>query len=472
MKNKLFLPLVLAVASIAIPFLMVKTTYLLGVLIIFGLFGIACLLLILHDYKYGVYILLLYGASFVYVGRILQINFPYGVPFDILLLLTFFIIAIKHKHSFEWKLNEPITILQFIFYAYFIIQIANPNSVNISAWINASRFLTLFFLYYIFIHFFNSKNRVKNFTKMWLIIAVIAALYGLKQEFLGLDQYEWAFVRESEIRYRLFFIWGHMRVFSIFFDPSAYGLFLGFCGTATLLMAFGKISIQKRIMYFFLASLMFYAMSFAGTRTAFALVFAGVALFIIANVSNPKVLAGSFFLVLIFAILMVGPFYSGPINRMRSTFKLSEDASMAVRDMKRIRLQAYVKSHPIGGGLNTAGNSGLSNSKGHPLAGKYDPDSGYLRTALEMGWIGLLLSLLLYGSVVIGGIRNYFRLYDPDLKLYAIIYTCAFFGLSVAHYAQDALFQKPINILVVASFALMVKLKDLDTELQTRSKGL
>jgi hypothetical protein len=41
-----------------------------------------------------------------------------------------------------------------------------------------------------------------------------------------------------------------------------------------------------------------------------------------------------------------------------------------------------------------------------------------------------------------------------------------FLGLSVAHYTQDALYQKPINILVMATFALMIKLKDVDTTLE------
>ncbi|PTB88268.1 hypothetical protein C9994_17910, partial [Marivirga lumbricoides] len=118
--------------------------------------------------------------------------------------------------------------------------------------------------------------------------------------------------------------------------------------------------------------------------------------------------------------------------------------------------------HPIGGGLNTAGNTGLSQSPGHPMAGKYDPDSGHLRLALEMGWIGLFLFLALYATVIITGVINYFKLRDPLLKGYSLSYSVALFGLTVAHYAQDALFQKPINIIVVATYALMIKVKDID----------
>lgn len=464
LKNSLFYFSLLLVA-VVIPFLMVKTTYIVGPLFIFSLIAITSLILIFKDYKYGVYILIIYGASFSYIGRILKIDFPYGVPYDILILLTFFLILVKHKNDFSWKLNESITICSIIFYSFFIIQIANPNSVNISAWLDASRFLTSFLLYYVFIHFFNSKKRIINFTRLWIVVALIAAVYGLKQEYVGLDKFEWEFVRATEVRYKLFFIWGHMRVFSIFSDPSAFGLFLGFCSIVTLIKAFDKVTVQKKVLYIIITGIILFSMSYAGTRTAYALVISGMSLFFITNVSNTRVLAGSIFIVIIFIGLMVGPFYSGPINRMRTTFNLSDDASMAVRDMKRVRLQEYVKSHPIGGGLNTAGNTGLSQSPGHPLAGRYDPDSGHLRTALEMGWIGLFFSLLLYCSVIIKGIRNYFSLKDPKLRLYSIIYCSAFFGLTIAHYAQDALFQKPINLLVIATYALMIKLKDIDNEL-------
>jgi hypothetical protein len=41
-----------------------------------------------------------------------------------------------------------------------------------------------------------------------------------------------------------------------------------------------------------------------------------------------------------------------------------------------------------------------------------------------------------------------------------------FLGLSVAHYTQDALFQKPVNILVIATYALMIKVKDIDADMQ------
>ncbi|WP_345259716.1 O-antigen ligase family protein [Marivirga lumbricoides] len=317
-------------------------------------------------------------------------------------------------------------------------------------------------LFYIFIHFFNNKESVKNFTNLWISAGLIISLYGIFQEYVGFRDFEYRWLTADPLRFKLYHIWGHIRIFSTLSDPSAYGLFLAFCGTGSLLLAIGPGPYTKKVIYLTAALIMFFGMSFSGTRTAYAMIFISIVLFIIANLQNIKILIASFVMVSIFIILMVGPFYSGPINRMRSTFEFSEDASMHVRDAKRIRLQSYVKSHPIGGGLNTAGNEGMKLSRSHPLAGPYDPDSGYLRTALEMGWIGLLIVISLNTVVVIKGIRNYFSIKDPELKIYSMVYIAPFLGLSVAHYTQDALYQKPINILVMATLALMIKLKDLD----------
>lgn len=395
-------------------------------------------------------------------------NIPYGIAVEVLIILIFIALLIqqKGKDGFQWKLNEPIVIIQIIFYSYFVLQIANPNAVNISAWLASSRFLTTFLLFYIFLHFLSGVNHVKFFTYAWLIIAMLVAGYGIFQEFFGLRDFEWRWIRAVPNRYDLYFIWGHMRKFSFLSDPSAYGLFLGFTGLSTLMMAFGPYSNLKKALLIFMTLFMFFAMSFAGTRTAYAMVAVGVSLFVLMNLRDPRIMGISIFIVILMTILITGPFYSGPINRMRSTLNLSEDASMNVRDVKRIRLQKYIKQNPIGGGINTAGNAGLRYSRGHPLAGQYDPDSGYLRTALEMGWIGVLLVICLNGAIVIKGIRNHFSLKSHLLRTYNLMYVIPFLGLTVAHYTQDALFQKPVNLLVIATYALMVKLPDLDMEEQ------
>lgn len=469
MRKYLFLFLLLVMA-VALPIVMVKTTYLVAPLIIIGVASLFLLGLTFWNYQIGVFILFLYGSIIFYIDRLLMMNIPFGIAFDFIIILIFLalLVNLKGSGSFQWKAKEPITIVQYIFYAYFILQIVNPSAVSISAWLASARFLTIFLLYYVFIHFFRDKTRIQQFNNMWITVAIIIAAYGIFQEYFGLRSFEWRWLRSVPGRYELYFIWGHLRKFSILSDPASYGIFLGFCGTGVLMLAMGPMKGLKRFRLISSALFMFFAMSFAGTRTAYAMIIVSVVLYILLNLRNPKVLGISTFIIMIFTILMIGPFYSAPINRMRSTIYFSEDASMNVRDYKRIRLQKYVKAHPIGGGINTAGNAGLRYSRGHPLAGRYDPDSGYLRTALEMGYIGLFLVILINTAVVITGINNYFNLRDNELKYYNLALFIPFLGISVAHYTQDAMFQKPVNILVVATYALMIKVKDIDDDLQNQ----
>jgi hypothetical protein len=138
---------------------------------------------------------------------------------------------------------------------------------------------------------------------------------------------------------------------------------------------------------------------------------------------------------------------------------------MSVRDTKRTRMQEYVRTHPIGGGISTTGKNGVKYSAGHYLAGGWDPDSGYLLTALEMGWIGLLIFQVFFFIVIVTGIKNYFAINDPLIKTYILTYLVPFLALSVAHFTQDAIFQKPVNVIVIVAYALMIKLPSFEKKL-------
>jgi O-antigen ligase len=253
-----------------------------------------------------------------------------------------------------------------------------------------------------------------------------------------------------------------MRKFSFLSDPATYGTFMAFSGLGLVALAFGPYRIHYRVIFVLLAILIFTAMLYSGTRTATAMVFVGLFFIILLNINNGKVIVLAIALVFIGGIVFFGPFYGGTINRIRSTFTPSEDASMAVRDYKRIGNQSYIRSHPIGGGLLTTGTNGLIYSPGHPLAQGWDSDSGYLLTALEMGWIGLIIFLSFFAAIVLRGIRNQYSITDPVLRNLNLVYIVPFFAMSVGHFAQHAMFQKPANLIIIATYAVIIRLAQLD----------
>lgn len=462
-KNNIIVYTVLLMCSVLLPFLIAQS-YILGPVTLIGLVGLAMVIAIFMDYKYGIYTLLLYATFIFYIDRLLPVDIPLGVFFDLIIAIMFcaMVIQLKGREPFQWKTNRAVTIVYLAFFIYFLLQLANPNAVSLKAWLIGSRMYVLLLLYYLLVHFFSHKENIKGFFKLWFVLALIVGFYGITQEIFGLTGFETKWLYETPERFKLLFIMGRIRKFSVLSDPSSFGLYMSFCILAVLSFLFAPLKRIFKIGLFGMMVLMLVSMSFAGTRTAFAMLVVGVVFFVILNLRNKKIMIASIVIIVCFLGILFGPFYNAHINRLRTTFQVSEDASMSVRDVKRIRFQSYIQSNPIGGGINTAGNGGLKYSRGHTLAGKFDPDSGYLRTAMEMGPLGLLILIALNCAVLITGISNHFNLKDPMLRSYNLACIVPFMGLTVAHYTQDAFLQKPVNVLVIATYVMVVKLKDLD----------
>lgn len=157
---------------------------------------------------------------------------------------------------------------------------------------------------------------------------------------------------------------------------------------------------------------------------------------------------------------MYAPIYNPTIARFRSTFSASQDASFNVREMNRKRIQPYIYEHPIGGGFGTSGGAGATYNAGHPLAG-FQTDSGYLRKAVESGWIGLLLVCILYYSTLRTGAKGYFS--TPSLSrkhLYAAS-IATLFSFYVAEFSQSAIGQITDIFVYYPVVAIVMKLSKL-----------
>jgi hypothetical protein len=70
----------------------------------------------------------------------------------------------------------------------------------------------------------------------------------------------------------------------------------------------------------------------------------------------------------------------------------------------------------------------------------------------------LLIQLGFYLTVLVFGIVHCFRTRDPWKKTYYLAYLAAFYSLSIANYTQDSMDQKPVNLILVSSFAILIRL--------------
>jgi len=188
----------------------------------------------------------------------------------------------------------------------------------------------------------------------------------------------------------------------------------------------------------------------------------GVVLYILMSIEKKITLFFSLIFALGFLFIMFGPIYgNATINRLRSTFELSTEKSMEVRDNNRKRIQPFIHSHPLGGGLGTSGGNAVP---GHPLS-DFPSDSGLLRSAIEYGWLGLLIQCFLYFIILQQGALAYYRSSYNVYQVYYLAATVGIFGYIVAQYAQVAIGMVPGSFLFYGLLSIIIRLRQMETNI-------
>lgn len=460
LKDSWLLLLLLVLASLGIAFLVARIDIIISPVIIFLVIGIAFTTLIFADYRWGFYAGIVLTSVMFYFERLIPFGVPYGVACDLLFFVSFLSLVFNQKEM-SWReyMAHPITLGYFLLFLYQIFQVFNPNAVSLSGWLLSLRSLTFPLIMLTSLGIVARVSGLKLLVRMWLVIATLAACYAIYQEIFSLTGFEMRWVTADPVRYQLYFILGHMRKFSFLSDPSAFGVFMAYSALAAFSLLFAPLPLGRKLIIGVSFILMVLAMLYSGTRTAYAMLAIGIVFFILISIRKKVTFVVSFILILAFLLVMFGPFYNRYVNRLRSAFRPSEDASMEVRDVKRIKWQSYVVNHPIGGGLNTTGSAGVKYAAGHELAGGWDPDSGYLRVALEQGWIGFSLLMIFFLMVMVKGIDNYFNLRDPMLQTLNLTFLIPFFAVSVGNFTQNAILYKPLYLIVIASYAVIITIR-------------
>ncbi len=420
---------------------------------------------IFYRYTFGFYVLLVYAHFMFFLSSYLSELIPVGAIIDAILFLILFTILIHKKFQTtgsivkEYPFKNAIGIMIIISVVYDLTQVLNPVStfsIGFSV-LELRESLYLILIYFITYKIFNSYKAIVNYTLIWVFLSFIVAAYGLYQEYVGLQDFEWAFLRRDPRRFELYFIWGRIRKWSFLSDPSVFGMQMAFCGIFCFIIALGKFPLKVRLISLVVCVMALLAMSYSGTRTAVGMVPLGVALYFLMTLNNPKMLVAAILTGLIFLAVIFGPFYGSTANRIRSTFN-KDDPSMNLRDGKRGILQHHIMRNPLGSGLGTA--NGISKR----LTVTADTDSGYLRTAVDKGIPGLAIQLGLYCSVMIVGVAAYYRSKNSQVRSLYAAYLCGFFALTFANFYQDVSDQKPLSILLIAIFSVLLRLEKTDDQ--------
>lgn len=461
--------LVLCLLSVGISFVIAMGGLKIGMLLISAIVGIPMVALLLTNSRFGFFLILVASFFIAYIQRISDGAIPVAVLEIMMLLVTAGLIMKKiRSHATadsNWKdLRNPITIAVLLYTVYIHLQLLNPSSTAPLGTLVAIRFSWYNLLGFIIaLQIFDNVNAVKTFFKIILGVGFVAALYGLSQKYIGLLPYEHEWMFSSPERMSLGVIWGELRAWSFLNDPSNFGMLMAFCGLLCFTLILGPYKTKSKIVLAICGLSMFLAMVASGTRTAFVMVAVGFTMFGLLTISSLRTIVFSLVVLVVLLGIYFGPFYSSPVQRIRSAFKGNEDASMNVRSENRSKIQPYIQSHPIGGSPGSTGEVGKEIAPGHPLAG-FPPDSGYLKVALEMGYIGLAALLWMYSRASSQALRYYFRCTNPESKIFYAAIISSFIALCVANLTQLATEMRPFDFFIFSYFAIIMRLRSFDEE--------
>jgi hypothetical protein len=349
----------------------------------------------------------------------------------------------------------------YILFAYYIIELFNPEMFSSLGWFSFFRKqMSYFVFFYICYCLFDSREKIIYFIRFMIILSTILALYACKQQYFGYAGFELRWIGTGS-GYSLLFQGGMLRKFSVFSDPATSGILFASITVLCIILLFRSNNKKERIWLALALLINLLGYSYSGTRTATLMIVGGILLYFVATISERRTAVFMFYSIIVFAGLMLVPFQNAITNRIRSTFEGTKDASAALRDIDRHEVQPYIQAHPMGGGIFTSGGEGNKYNAGHYIE-FLQADSGYLKTLAEQGDIGLALLLIFYFIIMRLGFHHYYRVKDPEIRTYYIGLLVMMFSLIVAQYAQMAISQYPVVLYFYAIAVIFIRLADYD----------
>ena len=434
-----------------------------AILILVGMVALPIVYILVVYPRIGITIFLTMAYLIMWFLK-MGVPFPLGTLMDGMEALFILGLLLKIKKKPEWHLFKgPVGTMILLWIVYNIVEVANPSAESRLAWVYTVRSVAVVMvMYFVFVFNIRTKEFIKFIFKLWLGLALFAAAYAWKQEHIGFFPFEDRYLHSDPGIAGLLFIGGVWRKFSIFSDPVVFAYTMAVSSLMCFGLMTGPLPTKKKLILLGMA--MFYIMNmlYSGTRGAYVLIPAAMILFAILKY-NKKVMMAAVVAAAFFVIIINIPTSNYTLFRFQSAFKPSNDASYNLRKMNQKRIQPYILSHPLGGGLGATGEWGLRFAPWSYLA-HFPPDSGYVRVAVEMGWIGLFILCFLMFTILRTGINNYYHIRDPELKSWCLGLTMVIFAFNIGNFPQEALVQYPSNVYFYLVTALIVVVRRIDDQ--------
>ncbi|MDX2128650.1 MAG: O-antigen ligase family protein [Chloroherpetonaceae bacterium] len=446
---------ILALMGIGIALLGVKMGSVILILFITASIGFPIVFSTLFFQQVGIYLLLFFAF---FLGTLLMAlpSIQIGLIQDVLILFMFSGLLIRTYRNGEWRtFKTPLNLPIVLWIGYNLAQIANPQAASREAWFYVMRpavgYVLFFFIVY---HALSNKASVVTLLNVVLGFGVLSAMWGIVQYYAGYFDFEMTYIVSHEAVH-LVFNDGRWRSFGTMASPSQYGILM-----ACFLVVSGVLAVtaQKRMMQFLYATaavLFLFALLYSGTRSAFVILPLSFMMMTILARSVKMLVTAAIFGLFLFGLIQM-PTNNYQLLRLQSAFNGSNDPSYLVRKKNREMIMPWIASHPIGGGLGSTGVWGQRFSPNTFLA-NFPPDSGLIRVAVELGWIGLLFYLFLWGNILVRGVTSYWKLQEQPLKPISMALLSILFSILVVEYAQDIVGKMPSSLLFWVFLALLFR---------------
>lgn len=409
--------------------------------------------------------------SFFVAGLTRYLAVPWGLLLDIVLIVSMLAWLIQQLQQAKWALlkNDALLLCTFWF-AFVVLELANPQSPGPVAWFYAMRALGFYTLigFVLSFTYLRHPRYLDRFIELVFAISVLGALWGLRQKFIGTDAAEnhWLFVDGHHDEHVLH---GVLRAFSFYSDAGQFGAAQIMVTLMSGILLLGPFSLKRKAWYLVVLGFTALGFLYSGARGALAIPFAGGIIYMLLSKNFKILVAGILALVVSFGVLKYTYIGQGfqPIARIRTALS-ADNPSLNARLNNQKTLGRYLANRPFGGGVGAAGYWGERFRPGSLLA-VTPTDSYYVRVWAETGLIGLSLHLLLLGFFLGKGAFIAWRLKHPKLRTQVLAIMAAYGGVLLANYGNQVFLQFPTGIIMAIALPMVFLAPHFDRIYQQQS---
>lgn len=458
--NTPFGAFILTAMVLALCYGMTQSGYKVGIALVAGLAGIPFFIAAVSNARVGLYMVFVISFFVLGIKRFIE-AVPMGLVMDIMIAGTFLgLLSRQLNQRASWRFaHNTVAYMVAFWIGMVLIQAFNPIATSRLAWLYTMRSTAGFFaMYYVTLYAITNVKHLDFLVKIWIACGVLVMLYGFKQEYIGFAQYEMDWIMFDSERYGLLYIMGRFRKFSFLSDPMIYGVFMALTSIFCIILAGGPRPQKTKIFLLVLAGLMTLAMIHSGTRAAYIAFPAGLMLYSTLSLNrNVLIVTGLVFLIGTFLARV--PTSNLNLIRFQTAFRPEQDESYRVREANKRFIKPFIQSLPFGAGL---GSTGVWGKRFGSILADFPPDSGFVRVAVEQGYVSLFVYMLLFFVAFNKGVSNHFKLKDPKLKNYSFAFMAGMLTLTLANFPQEAIGQIPNNLIFFVMLAMTTRLYDLD----------